>query len=824
MKGKSTKSALLMSFTSLLLCFAMLIGTTFAWFTDSVTSGVNKIQAGNLDIEVTHSNAHVSPAESIEGVTAMFTDASGHAMLWEPGAMSYENFTVKNVGTLALKYNMSMNVVDFNAVRDTNDNLKDALKVKVLTGSEILPNPTREAVANLPWNDAQTLDQFKKDGGKLYPAGTADQNIEETFQVIVYWQPGENDNRWNLQNGKPSTDGQPLFVNFGVTVVATQLEHEFDSFDNQYDASAQAPNVVMPSWSGEATAPMTTDGATLEYKVSDTTYAKVTVPADAKAGENALNVNDNLKLTVVPSTTPTGVVVDSGESVTTYDVSLVKVVSTTEGGETTTKVTTAEGETPVTVELNIGVVDLQSFSHKGVALDKVDSVTQKGQYSYNQSTGIVTFMTDSFSPFSAVYKFAGGLGNADYPYLIANRDQMQAISELSWTKHAYDSYYGEDHYGDWPYACNYANQFDTMFDAYYKVTDGVKTMDCSNWTPVYIEGSFDGNGVNFNNLDRMLFRYGYGELKNFTIKDCNIVSQGSTAAVINKCGDDILIENVDVSGYIEGQGQTAAYIMYPSSGVTTIKDCTTTTNVVAIGEAAGGFIVNPYMLLSTYGGTAESKIVIDNSYFEGTLATTAKASSNPAAGYVYAHNVNVPVEFMNIAEEKASLCLEETRSGWNNKYWLTASKASNLLGSPATIDMSQFRNGDLISYNRYNEDCVYASISLTISPNGTNETGSFTGTFITEKVNVADGKFTATKVKNLKVAVNGSVDGTAAGVIPGLTAGLSEYNGEVYYNVVGGSYGYSHNGASIVIVQYNSEGLPINYAKGTVAAANTPRS
>ena len=61
-------------------------------------------------------------------------------------------------------------------------------------------------------------------------------------------------------------------------------------------------------------------------------------------------------------------------------------------------------------------------------------------------------------------------------------------------------------------------------------------------------------------------------------------------------------------------------------------------------------------------------------------------------------------------------------------------------------------------------------------------------------------------------------------MISGLPAGLSEYNGEWYYNVVSSYYGYSHNGASIVIVQYNSEGMPINYAKGTVAAANTPHS
>ena len=47
---KATKKALFMSMLSMLLCVAMLIGSTFAWFTDSVTSGRNKITAGNLDV------------------------------------------------------------------------------------------------------------------------------------------------------------------------------------------------------------------------------------------------------------------------------------------------------------------------------------------------------------------------------------------------------------------------------------------------------------------------------------------------------------------------------------------------------------------------------------------------------------------------------------------------------------------------------------------------------------------------------------------------------------------------------------------------------
>ena len=50
--SKSTKRALLTSALALLMCVAMLIGATFAWVTDTASTEVNKIQAGNLDLEV----------------------------------------------------------------------------------------------------------------------------------------------------------------------------------------------------------------------------------------------------------------------------------------------------------------------------------------------------------------------------------------------------------------------------------------------------------------------------------------------------------------------------------------------------------------------------------------------------------------------------------------------------------------------------------------------------------------------------------------------------------------------------------------------------
>ena len=71
-KHFKSRHALLMSLTSLMLCVSMLFGATFAWFTDSVTSGVNRIISGNLDVEITHQTAG-GTAEPVSNTTKLFT-------------------------------------------------------------------------------------------------------------------------------------------------------------------------------------------------------------------------------------------------------------------------------------------------------------------------------------------------------------------------------------------------------------------------------------------------------------------------------------------------------------------------------------------------------------------------------------------------------------------------------------------------------------------------------------------------------------------------------------------------------------------------------
>ena len=99
MKTMNTKKALIASLLSLVLCVSMLVGSTFAWFTDTASTGVNKIQAGNLDVKLMYSTDMVTWKEATNQ-TKLFDDNA----LWEPGYTQVVYLKIVNAGNLALKY------------------------------------------------------------------------------------------------------------------------------------------------------------------------------------------------------------------------------------------------------------------------------------------------------------------------------------------------------------------------------------------------------------------------------------------------------------------------------------------------------------------------------------------------------------------------------------------------------------------------------------------------------------------------------------------------------------------------------------------------
>ena len=109
---RATKRALLTSVMALVMCVVMLVGTTFAWFTDTASTGVNKITAGNLHVEI--QNKEGTKIENLEWVAK--DGRAQDAILWEPGATyTLTPFKIANTGKLALKYKMVVTGLDGDA-------------------------------------------------------------------------------------------------------------------------------------------------------------------------------------------------------------------------------------------------------------------------------------------------------------------------------------------------------------------------------------------------------------------------------------------------------------------------------------------------------------------------------------------------------------------------------------------------------------------------------------------------------------------------------------------------------------------------------------
>ena len=109
---KATKRALLTSVMALVMCVVMLVGTTFAWLTDTASTGVNKITAGNLHVAIQNETG-----ESIENLEWVAKDGRAQdEILWEPGATyTLTPFKIANTGKLALKYKMVVTGLDGDA-------------------------------------------------------------------------------------------------------------------------------------------------------------------------------------------------------------------------------------------------------------------------------------------------------------------------------------------------------------------------------------------------------------------------------------------------------------------------------------------------------------------------------------------------------------------------------------------------------------------------------------------------------------------------------------------------------------------------------------
>ena len=222
--NKSIKRSLAMSILALIMCAAMLVGTTYAWFTDSVTSANNIIVSGNLDVELYYQVEGQNDWTKVTETTNIFKENT----LWEPGHTEVVKLKVVNEGTLALKYNLGVNVAkEIGSVNVYGDSflLSEFIKFAVIDGANTYTRD--EAVAAAEEGGATPLKTAYNSGTVALLA------TEEAVVTMVVYMPEEVGNEAN-----PAKDAAAPTINLGLNLVATQFTNEEDSFDNEYDADA----------------------------------------------------------------------------------------------------------------------------------------------------------------------------------------------------------------------------------------------------------------------------------------------------------------------------------------------------------------------------------------------------------------------------------------------------------------------------------------------------------------------------------------------------------------------------------------------------------
>lgn len=257
---KTTKRAFLASVMALIICFSMLLGTTYAWFTDTVVAGRNRIVSGNLDVELDYAvmeNGQIKEWLPVDESTNLFNEDA----LYEPGYTEVVKFRVRNVGTLAVKCKLGINVVNETPgvnVYEDEFMLSDYLYTGVVTSA--VTSATRENYLSFATTKfSEATDSVYVGANNMLTLLPNDYAIdegddEEIFEVVVTmptYVGNEANFLTDLESNKlisddefPNKEGfsnQPEII-FGVKLSATQWTHESDDFDNQYDANAQFPD------------------------------------------------------------------------------------------------------------------------------------------------------------------------------------------------------------------------------------------------------------------------------------------------------------------------------------------------------------------------------------------------------------------------------------------------------------------------------------------------------------------------------------------------------------------------------------------------------
>ena len=594
---KRKKTALLNSVLSLILCISMLLGTTFAWFTDEVTSAGNIIKSGTLDVEMLWKN----PGEADDA----WQDASESTIFnykyWEPGYVDAKCLKLVNAGDLAFQYRLF--VVPNN---DMSAGLKLAEVLDVyVSDTEIDERTDISGMKKLGTLKELMANPNGVDDGVLLPAGAAADNSVESYvgsaTVCVALKMQETaGNEYQNQN---FGDG------FKVQLLATQYTYENDSFGANYDTNSVWPDggYVGGTISGESVsgAVTTTDGKVDAAMSLQGNEVGALIPEGVKVNDGTTE----LTLTVQPDTRSSNISMNAAQVSRTLDVHIDGVAEDND----VPMVISLGSILPVGLKLaNVELYHVENGTP--VAMSLVDEPENHNEFSYDATTGAVTVALASFSEVTALVAYNNPWdGTYDYSwytnaaapaaegtgvtYEISTAEQFAAFGAIvgGMSKDvAQDDFKGDtvkltadldlgSETGKVWYPIGYHNST----GSYDKVSGGSVTSNVSSF-----EGTFDGNGKTISNIYQNTwdmfgdYNNGYSGTPNH-YKD----GMGIFGFVLNGTVKDLTVDNFQSDGEFSTTGVVAAYAV----GTSTFENITiTNSNPRAYNVPNGGVVGYAY--------------------------------------------------------------------------------------------------------------------------------------------------------------------------------------------------------------------------------------
>ncbi len=495
---KKTVRSLWTSAIALVLCVSMLLGTTFAWFTDSVSSDRNTIAAGNLDVELEYLKGN--SWKPVREDTNVFKDAK-----WEPGYTEVVYLRVSNLGELALKYMLSVAIAnEIGSVNVNGDSFRLSDFIKIAAVEDVQTPFADRAAARKAATDAgvKGLREGHTKVDRL-AKGAVD------YVALVLYIPETVGNEANYRKGESKPQ-----IDLGLNLVATQADAESDGFGTDYDKDASFPALDLP---GAITVQVEKDAsgkllhATLIKSEDESILADI--PAGVKMAEGA----DALSFLVEEmDNSGANIQLADNEILRSLNVHIEGVAADNDVAMT---ITVKEAMMP---GLNLGNFKLYHVEN-GVRKDmtRVASLSEldlHNEFVYDPVTGDVTLAMASFSEVALVaetdnawegefdyswYTNAVAPLTADEPdYIIANADQLAAFGAIvgGMDGQTQDSFAGKTvkliadiNLGDAEasnnpdlifYPIGYYNNEGTYEKTGTAITSGFQTF----------EGIFDGNG------------------------------------------------------------------------------------------------------------------------------------------------------------------------------------------------------------------------------------------------------------------------------------------------------------------------------------------